>query len=925
MASEVKTAISIEDRISPAVAKMNRALASTEDQMSKVDSASDRIGKNSGFGSMGDSIEEAETKSGWLATKMGAISGIVQSVTTSAIGAFSGLSNDIIEASDSAQKFGQTLKFAGMGDAEIQKLTASTQKYADQTVYSISDIRNITAQLAANGVKGYASLAEAAGNLNAVAGGNADTFKSVGMVLTQTAGAGKLTTENWNQLADAIPGASGVLQEAMLKNGAYTGNFRDALAKGQITADEFNKAIQDVGMTDVAKQAATSTATIEGAWGNLQASAVSIGTKILDAFKPAITGAMAGLSDLFSNVATGMQGVLDVLINGNYTSALQEAFGLEEDSPIVDFLFTLRDTAISAFNSIKAGATQLWGIMQPILSGIMGAIPGIVSGIGALISGVKPLITVVGGALVAVMVAAWTVTEKVIQVFGKFGDWLSSHQTAATVFASAIGGLVLAWKALQAAAAVNTFFESVQAAGGLVGMIKNLTVVTNVQKTATAAWSAVTKIGTGVQEAFNAVMAINPFVLIIAAIAIVVAALVWFFTQTKVGQQAWQTFTTWLSGLWTGFVAFAQGVWNGFAAFWSGLWTAVSSAFSAIWNALVAFFSPIIHGIYTIIYDVIIVIAAIWVTIWNGVSAVFTAVWNGIVAFFTPIINSIRDVIIGVVNTINAVWQTVWGAISGFFTNVWNSMVAFYGPIINNISNTISNVINNIRNTWNSVWGAISNFFGGIWQGMVGAVGSAVDTIGGAVGRIWGVIMGALSSAGRWLVDVGHDIISGLIGGITGAFDWLKKTISDLGNKVVGWAKGVLGIHSPSKVFRNEVGKMIGFGLGDGIAATTGYVTDKMDGMIAAATPKIPSPTFSTGTTGGDLDANSGGSGGDSRSQWPGGYPTNPTVPASLSGGGTAAGAGTVIQITNHYPQAEPTSETVQKALDAAAALGQGV
>jgi tape measure domain-containing protein len=852
-----------------------------------------------------------------------------------------------------------------MGDAEIQKLTASTQKYADQTVYSISDIRNITSQLAANGVKGYASLAEAAGNLNAVAGGNADTFKSVGMVLTQTAGAGKLTTENWNQLADAIPGASGVLQKAMLKNGAYTGNFRDAMAKGQITADEFNKAIQDVGMTDVAKQAATSTATIEGAWGNLQASAVSIGTKILDAFKPAITGAMSGLSDLFSNVATGMQGVLDVLINGNYTSALREAFGLEEDSPIVDFLFNLRDTAISAFNNIKAGASQLWGIMQPILSGIMGAIPGIVSGIGALINGAKPILTVIGGTLVAAMVAAWTVTEKVIQVFGKFGDWLSSHQTAATVFASAIGGLVLAWKALQAAAAVNTFFESVQAAGGLVGMIKNLTVVTNVQKTATAAWSAVTKIATGVQTAFNAVMAINPFVLIIAAIAVVVAALVWFFTQTEVGRQAWQAFTDWLGNLWQGISGTAQSVWNGIGSFFTNLWNGITGAataawngfvgfftglwngivsfiqgvingigafiqtgwgqailfivnpvlglvnfiiqhfntiktfitdvfiviaavFVTIWNGIVAFFTPIIQGIQNAITTVMNVIQSVWSTVWTAVSTFFTNVWNGIVAFLAPIIQTVSNAISAALSFIQSVWNSVWSSISGFFAGIWNGIVGFIGPIAACVEAIISGAVNGIRNVWNSVWSSISGFFSGVWNGMVGAASWAVNAIGGVVGRIYGIVMGALWGAGSWLVDVGRNIISGLIGGITGAFDWLKSTISNLGSSVVGWAKGVLGIHSPSKVFRNEVGKMIGLGLGDGIAASTGYVTDKMDDMITAATPKIPSPTFSTGTTGGDYDGGNGtgiGHGGIGTGGYPGG---------STFGNGSAGSSSTI-------------------------------
>lgn len=96
----------------------------------------------------------------------------------------------------------------------------------------------------------YDRLAEAAGNLNAVAGGSADTFKSVAMVLTQTAGQGKLTTENWNQLSDAIPGASGKIQQALKEAGAYTGNFRDAMADGQITAQEFNDAIMSLGFTD---------------------------------------------------------------------------------------------------------------------------------------------------------------------------------------------------------------------------------------------------------------------------------------------------------------------------------------------------------------------------------------------------------------------------------------------------------------------------------------------------------------------------------------------------------------------------------------------------------------------------------------------------------------------------------------------------
>ena len=166
---------------------------------------------------MGESVGKGISAKG--AAIAGALGGLASTIGSKLIGAVQGLMGEITDASDSAQKFASTLSFADIDDSTIKDLTASTQAYADETVYDLSDIRNTTAQLAANGVDNYAQLAEAAGDLNAVAGGNADTFKSVAMVMTQTAGAGQLTTENWNQLSDAIPGATGKLQDALKANG----------------------------------------------------------------------------------------------------------------------------------------------------------------------------------------------------------------------------------------------------------------------------------------------------------------------------------------------------------------------------------------------------------------------------------------------------------------------------------------------------------------------------------------------------------------------------------------------------------------------------------------------------------------------------------------------------------------------------------
>ena len=340
MAIEIATAFV---QIVPSMKGVGKAIESA------FGSASETAGNTAG-------IKAGNGFAGGFGAKLGVITGIAQSVAGKAIEAFMGLSGEITSASDSAQKFASTLNFAGVSEQQIKRLTASTQDYADKTVYDLNDIRNTTAQLAANGVPNYDKLAEAAGNLNAVAGGSADTFKSVAMVLTQTAGQGKLTTENWNQLSDAIPGASGKIQQALKEAGAYTGNFRDAMADGQITAQEFNDAIMSLGFTDAAVEAATSASTIEGATGNLEAAFVKLGASVLDSVKPAITGGMSWIADGVTNAVPVVQAGIEGLIGW-----FQRLYSkLEENGAITAFKSawdTIRDAIMGVVNMVIDGRT----------------------------------------------------------------------------------------------------------------------------------------------------------------------------------------------------------------------------------------------------------------------------------------------------------------------------------------------------------------------------------------------------------------------------------------------------------------------------------------------------------------------------------------------------------------------------------------
>lgn len=491
-----------------------------DESLSDVDKSASK--SSSGFGKFGAAA--------------GAVGGLVSSGIGMAVDAIGDLTGDIIEASDSADKFKSTLNFAGLDTGTIDALTASTQTYADQTVYSISDIRNVTAQLAANGVQGFDKLAEAAGNLNAVAGGNAETFSSVGMVLTQTAGAGKLTTENWNQLADAIPGASGKLQEAMLKNGAYTGNFRDAMEKGEISADEFNQAIMDLGMTDAAKEAATSTSTIEGAMGNLEASVVGVGTTILDQFKGPLTSGISmlaqgisGLSGVFTGLVQSIGPILSQ-IGTTFQTAFQPVVGIVQ-SQLLPALQPLMSALQNLGNAIMPIITAAIQTIAPVLSTLVSnigqtmsviatAVTPVINNIAALIQAVLPAIqsafqicgTYIQGVINAVFPFIQTVITSVMNVINAIittalaainGDWSGVWEGIQNIASNVWDGI----KSIVSGAinAVSGVISSVLS--GISGIFSS--VWNGIKGAVSSAWSGITSaVSSGVSSMMNFITSI---------------------------------------------------------------------------------------------------------------------------------------------------------------------------------------------------------------------------------------------------------------------------------------------------------------------------------------------------------------------------------------------------------------------------------
>lgn len=490
--------------------KTKSEISELDSQMDKASASADDLGDSmgdtkGGADRLGNAVEDAGNKAerasnGGFTVLKGALADLAGNVIQSAISGIQGLVGEALDSSDALKKFESTMSFAGYDQSQVETAKAQMKDYADKTVYDLNTISNTTAQLAANGIDDYTGLTEAAGNLNAVAGGNADTFGSVAMVLTQTAGAGKLTTENWNQLADAIPGASGKLQEALLTNGAYTGNFRDALEDGEITADEFNQAIMDLGFTDAAQEAATSTDTFEGAMGNMQAAVTDGLMQIYDAIgSENVTNFINGISDavaevipyikdaiqwlkdnlptiapLLATIAAG----LGALMVAQQIDAMVQAFrkwktateGLTVAQRILNAvqLSSPIGIIIAAVAALVAGIVVLWNTNEGFREAVTSAWQGIQDFIGNAVQAIGDFFTNLGTTISQLpqMFADW-LNSVIATVTGWVSDMASQAASAGSQFVSNVVSFIT-----DLPANVASFLSSV--ISNVVGWVSNM-------------------------------------------------------------------------------------------------------------------------------------------------------------------------------------------------------------------------------------------------------------------------------------------------------------------------------------------------------------------------------------------------------------------------------------------------------------------
>ena len=265
----------------------------------------------------------------------------------------------------------------------------------------------------------------------------------------------------------------------------------------------------------------------------------------------------------------------------------------------------------------------------------------------------------------------------------------------------------------------------------------------------------------------------------------------------------WDTVKQWLATFWEWIQIAASWAWDGIKAVFSNVGGWFKNKFKEGWDNITNTFNNM-GGWFGDRWTAVkgkLTEADTWLgnrfkqgwnnvkTAWNDAPTWFGTSWGEIKGKFSPAGDWFKDKFQGAWNNVKNAWK---GA-PGFFSTAWGE-----------IKKVFSDPAGYFRGKFQSAWNAMTNIWG---------------KVKGYFNNRWNDIKSSLSSDKA--KTLGRNIVEGLWNGINNMVGWVKGKIQNFGSNVLQGLKDFFKIKSPSRVMRDEVGKMLGLGLADGLTDST--------------------------------------------------------------------------------------------------------
>lgn len=750
--------------------------------------------------------------------------------TSQAVDSLKGLVKSSIEAADGVSHFRSTMQLGGFNNQAITDAYNQSKKYADLTVYNTNEIVNTTAKLATAGIPEYEGVTEALGNLNAALGGTSESFSLASTQLVQIATRGKLTTEDFRTMTEDLGGGAKQLQDQLAKDGAYTGNFSDALSQGQISAQAFTKALQEVGMQDFAKNAAVSATTYSASLGQLGATVQTFGQDVAQSLQGTAVGAINKLNNSVDTMLAKLRGpvineltqVINILnkpINGGQSPTQSAVVGIGQvitgTLPLITMFTTLFAGIVvwlsrpiaggqSPIQIVMTTLQQVFTAVQPLFIAIGQAINQLVTVLITPIAGVSPLqqlITGLSQIIQAIIPFIPALTQAVVLLIVTLTSPLpNSNESPLQLI---IQGVVNQ---------INTFGQLIPSA---IGWFQSL-----LQKVSTPNATGISPLESALSaigQAIRSIISVIPLIL------------------ESIGDLAISLFTPPTKNAQSPFVELMQALTNLIIAL-SPIIPTVVSGLAGIINVIASFVAK--NPASVPIVAVLLMIVHVGSHVISAVIPIFQ-----LVAALSEMAGGLANVIPFILSFASTV--SIIGAV----------IVATIGTIITLIYwfHRTQGAIEQLKLGFVQVFRGIRQIIGG-FLGFVGAWANAlsdllhghpikatIDLARGFSASFRQILTGARNLLGGLgnivgsFVKVGANIIKGIWRGIESSARWFKSKWNGLISWLPKSTRRSLEIHSPSRVMAN-IGQFIPMGLASGIDNAKSSIINATNNMVDGIT-----------------------------------------------------------------------------------------
>ncbi|GAA1333945.1 hypothetical protein GCM10009592_28740 [Brachybacterium rhamnosum] len=821
--------------------------------------------------SAGKSIGSRMANSAMSALKGGLKVGGVIGAAVGAITAKGGLDRALGIEDARAQMSG-----LGHDTKSVDKIMGNALKSVEGTAFGLDAAATTAAGAVAAGIKPGEQLEQTLTTVANVAAGAKAPMEDIGGIFNTVAAVGTAYTGDINMIAQrGIP----IWQSLGDQLGKTQDEVKKMATKGDIDFATFQAAAQDAA-GGVAKAMGDTT---RGSFANMMASVRKLGamfvTGILPLAKTTFTGIQSLLNAVKAKVEPFVNGFFEAYGDGaqkgieGFFQGLVTWVERFDPTPVVNFfkevkggiiafgaawtqntgdvtssgfpgfmekaaywirqvwdqIKTLDFSSFSAFgDSISAAITSLTGG-----SGASTALAGIGSGLAAIAQASPDLLAyalkILGGAMGFVADHMGIIAPLLPLIVAGVLAWNAATKTQSILFSVTLPQRIASNTALAIANGLelaNTIATNRSTAARAANAV-----ATNTAATATTRASIATRLGTIAtnaaalaQRAFGAALrfAMGPIGWIITGITLLVGGLIWFFTQTEVGQQLWSKIWGWIKDAAAAVVTwftdtalpFLKAAWDGIAA--GALWL-YQNAILPAWNGIQAAIGAV----------------ATWVSgtlvpalraAWNGIATAAMWLWTNVIQpVWTGIKTAIAIAVTAVLVYIDLMKWYFSNVIAPVALWLYNSVIV---PVWNGIKTAIGAVVDWIGNV---AWPAIKV----AWDAIAAAAQWLYNTV---ILPVWNSIKGAIASVVTWIQTIGWPALQLTIKWIGDAFSWVYNNvikpvwsgIQTAIRVVVDWFKAVAWpiINAVIGYLKNsfEGWKIVGKAVWDGIKAAVSAV-----------------------------------------------------------------------------------------------------